>query len=156
MMANKPVIGWREWVGLPEFGDFRIKAKIDTGAKTSAIHAFRIEEITDRGVASLRFSLHPEQRCKQPEVHCVAVITGQRTVRSSSGHEELRYMITTDISLGGAVFPIDITLTNRDDLGFRMLLGRDGLRPRFIIDPARSYLMGRAPDRAGQSISEKV
>ncbi len=143
--TTKPIIGWREWVGLPELGIEQIKAKIDTGAKTSALHAIRIEETTERGVPVLHFYVHPQQRHKNPEIPCIAEISDRRKIRSSNGQEELRYLITTHLSLGDMFFPVDVSLTNRNDLGFRMLLGRDALKDQFIIDPSQSYLVGNIP-----------
>lgn len=139
------LIGWREEAGLPDFGIERINAKIDTGAKTSAIHAFRIRETVIGGVDHVEFYLHPAQRRKKPEVFCRAPIAGRRTIRSSNGQEEERYVIETVLQLGPRRFRMDLTLTNRDAMGFRLLIGRDALARRFLVDPGASYLLDDQP-----------
>lgn len=147
--AGKPkktvrsVIGWREWASLPDFEIDRINAKIDTGAKTSAIHAFKISEVMIEGDCYVDFYLHPMQRRKQPQVHCQAPLAGKRIIRSSNGQEEERYVIETRLRLGARLLKIDLTLTNRDAMGFRLLIGRDALRRKFMIDPGSSYLLDR-------------
>lgn len=139
----RPMIGWREWADLPDFDVSRVNAKIDTGAKSSAIHAFRIRETVLDGVDHVEFYLHPVQRRKKPEVFCRAPVADRRVIRSSNGQEEERYVIETRLKLGGRLWKIDLTLTNRDAMGFRLLLGRDALRRKFIIDPGASYLLNR-------------
>lgn len=139
----KTIIGWREWASLPEFGAHEVNAKIDTGAKTSAIHAFRIVEKKIDGVMHVEFYLHPLQRRRHPEIFCRAPIADRRLVRSSNGQEQLRPVIRTRLRLGVRSWLIDLTLTNRDAMGFRMLIGRDALRRRFLVDPGASYLLGR-------------
>lgn len=136
---NYVVIGWREWVSLPELGVKWIKAKIDTGARTSALHAFGIERFRHSGKEKLRFDVHPLQRNDRKIIHCVANIVDIRTVTDSGGHREHRYVIETPMVLGGVEMMIEITLTNRSFMTFRMLLGRKALHNYFIIDPATSY-----------------
>jgi hypothetical protein len=138
-----PVIGWREWAALPDLGIGRIKAKIDTGARTSTIHAWNIalrEQPDGRWVS---FDLHPVQRNNAVVVSCRAPLADMREIRSSSGHAEHRYVIMTRLKLGEAEWPIQLSLTNRDEMGFRMLLGRTALRNRVIINPGRSFLTTR-------------
>lgn len=138
---RKPVvIGWREWVGLPDLGIAAIKAKIDTGARTSAIHAFRPRIVEDGDERLIHFSLHPVQHHRRPEIACIAPLVGHRHIRSSNGQIEERLVIATTMVMAGVVWPVQLTLTNRDDMGFRMLIGRRALRRRFLVDPSRSYV----------------
>ena len=138
-----PVIGWREWVSLPAFGINKIKAKIDTGARTSALHAFALTPFQEDGIAKIRFAIHPFQHDVTSIVHCIANIVDKRFVTDSGGHEEERYVIETMITIAGQSWLIEITLTERENMLFRMLLGRRALRKRFIINPARSFLTSR-------------
>jgi hypothetical protein len=117
-------IGWREWVGLPGLGVAAIKAKIDTGARTSAVHAYRIEPFRRAGALWLRFELHPLQRSDATKVACEARAVDERQVRNSGGGVERRYIIETLLKIGEEVWPIELALANRDQMGFRMLLGR--------------------------------
>ena len=135
----KIVIGWREWVALPELDVEQIKVKIDTGARTSAIHAFEISPFERNGARYVRFSLHPMQHRRNPVVRCEAPLVDERIVTSSNGKQEHRYVIETTVKLGETTWPIEMTLTNRDEMGFRMLLGRSALRKRFVVDPGGSY-----------------
>ena len=138
-----PVIGWREWVALPDFGIDAIKAKIDTGARTSAIHAFDIRPFTERGVPWVSFVLRPAQRHRNPSIQCTAPVVDERKIRSSNGEQERRHVIEVEARLGETVWLIELSLTNRDELGFRMLLGREAVRRHFLVDPDRSYLIDR-------------
>jgi hypothetical protein len=140
-------IGWREWVNLPDLGVEAIKAKIDTGARTSALHAYRIEPFRRAGVLWLRFELHPMQRSQAGKVNCEARAIDERTVRNSGGGIERRYIIKTLLKLGEQAWPIELALANRDQMGFRMLLGRTALEGRALIEPGRSYLLGTRPSR---------
>jgi hypothetical protein len=146
MAANdeKPItLGWREWVQLPDLGLDGIKAKIDTGARTSALHAFEVTPFTESGVRRVRFKMHPNQRDKETVVECVADIKDERLVRDSGGHQEKRWVIESVICIGDDSWPIEMTLTARDDMLFRMLLGRTAMRGRAIVNPSRSYLTGK-------------
>ncbi|HEY9763331.1 MAG TPA: ATP-dependent zinc protease [Trichocoleus sp.] len=135
-----PVIGWREWVALPELGITGIKAKIDTGARSSAIHAFDVEVFQQQGKKMVRFKVHPLQRDSICVVAGEVPLLDERVVRNSGGHGQLRAVIETSVNIGGQVWPIELTLTNRDVMGFRMLLGRQAIRHRFLVDSGRSYL----------------
>ena len=137
-------LGWREWVSLPALGIERIKAKVDTGARTSALHAFEIEEIQNQGRRCVRFKMHPLQRDNDTEIECVADVIDQRVVRDSGGHKELRWVIRTDVLIGPHRWPAEFTLTSRDDMLFRMLLGRTAIKNKAIVNPSRSYLVGKA------------
>lgn len=137
---EKRVIGWREWVALPELGITAVKAKIDTGATTSSIHAIHIERFRRDGHDFARFQVHPLQRNSKKTVQAEAPLVEYRSVRSSSGHESSRPVILTTIELFGDSWPIELTLANRDQMGFRMLIGRRAMRKRFLVDPAASYL----------------
>ena len=138
-MTNKITVGWREWLGLPELGIDKIKAKVDTGARTSCIHAFRVEEFTQEEQVWVRFWVHPIQDDNNTEIQCQAKVIDQRTVTDSGGHQEQRYVIQTQLLIGGQQWPIEATLTNRDTMKFRMLLGRTAMAGRIVVDPELSY-----------------
>ena len=137
-----PLIGWREWLALPELGIERIKAKIDTGARTSALHAFDLEHLEIGGRPWVRFRVHPVQRDSRTTVEVTAALVGERRVKPSTGQASMRPVIRTRAILGRHRWPIEITLVNRDVMGFRMLLGRRAIRRRFLVDPGRSFLTG--------------
>ncbi|HEY3487539.1 MAG TPA: RimK/LysX family protein [Gammaproteobacteria bacterium] len=142
---GKNVLGWREWAGLPELAIPRIKVKIDTGARTSALHAFYIENFSRNGTEYVRFGIHTKQRSSQVEKQCIAPIIERRIVTDSGGHSEERVVILTPIIIGTEHWPVEITLTNRDAMKFRMLLGRSALSGRYRIDTGISYVAGK-PD----------
>ncbi len=155
MTSTKDVIGWREWVGLPDLGIGFVKVKIDTGARSSALHAFDIHLSSRHGAEIVRFKVHPFQRETSTTIVARAEVAEYREVRSSSGHRSLRPVIITPVTLGGESWPIELTLVNRDEMGFRMLLSRDALRGRFLIDPARSFVAGRGPPRRRRATKSK-
>lgn len=134
------VIGWREWVALPDLGVKAIKAKVDSGAKTSSLHAFDMKFYQRSGVEFVKFNLHPDQKTSKNEVQCKARIKEYRRVKSSNGATELRPVIITKVHLMEQSWEIEVTLTNRDEMGFRMLLGRQSLRKKFLIDSGKSFL----------------
>jgi hypothetical protein len=139
-MTDKPVIGWREWVSLPDLGVEWIKAKIDTGAKSSSIHAWDIE--VDDGTAEVQFNLYPQQDDESFVVAVHAPLVEHREVRSSNGEVDVRPVIRTPTLVRGHAYDIELTLTSRDEMGFRMLLGRSAIRRRFLVDAGRSFLGG--------------
>lgn len=143
-MIDSAIIGWREWVNLPDLGVPRIKAKIDTGARSSSLHAQVMDTYRRDGRNMVRFRMHPMQRDSKVEIVAEAPLIGHRSVRTSSGIRSLRPVIETEVVLMGARWPIELTLTRRDAMGFRMLLGRQAVRGRFLIDPGTSFLGRRA------------
>lgn len=136
-------VGWREWVALPELGLPVIKAKVDTGARTSALHAFSLERYRADGQDKIRFHMHPIQLQTKTVVICEALLKDEREVTDSGGHTELRYVIETPLHIGETAWPIELTLTNRDNMRFRMLIGRQAMNNVLLVDPARSYLQGK-------------
>ncbi len=143
-----PVAGWREWVALPELHIRWIKAKVDTGARSSTLHAVDVERFDRDGAPWVRFAVHPYQHDPRTTVRCEAPLVDERRVRSSAGHEEHRPVVATQLRIGASAYPIELTLTNRDAMGFRMLLGRQALRGRYVVDAGGSYLAAKRPPRA--------
>lgn len=139
-LRKHTTIGWREWVSLPGLGIVKIKAKVDTGARTSALHAFSLRPFTEKGKNKIRFDIHPFQHDTEQTIACVADVVDKRLVTDSGGHEEERFVIQTPITIAGQTWSIEITLTERENMLFRMLLGRSALRKRFIVNPARSFV----------------
>ncbi len=139
---SRLIIGWREWVSLPSIGIPCLKAKIDTGAKTSSIHAFSVDVFSDRGQPRVHFFVHPLQARRDTVVECFADLKDRRMVSDSGGHREKRYVIEIPIIVGTIEFPIEITLANRDTMSFRMLFGRSAM-VNMLVDPSKSYLLGR-------------
>ena len=137
------VAGWREWVGLPELGLDAVKAKLDTGARSSSLHADDVTIVVRDGVPFARFSVRPWQRTASGAVWGELPLLDERTVRSSTGHVETRPVVLGSVTIVGIVIPAEITLTNRDAMGFRMLIGREALRRRLLVNSGRSYVGGR-------------
>jgi len=135
------MVGWREWLALPELGIDRIKAKIDTGARTSALHAFYLDPFEQNDEHWIRFGIHPKQKETEEVKHCVAKIVDRRNVTDSGGHTEQRYVIQTTVRLGEQEIVAEMTLTDRENMRFRMLLGRTAMRDVCLVDSARSYLL---------------
>ena len=136
-------LGWREWVRLPQLGIEAIKAKVDTGARTSAIHAFELKTFSEAGREKVQFRIHPLQKDNETIVTCVADVLDKRVVTDSGGHKEERIVIATTLDIGPYSWPIEATLTARDTMLFRMLLGRTAIKGRAQVNPARSYLVGK-------------
>jgi hypothetical protein len=136
------LIGWREWVALPGLGLPAVKAKVDTGARTSSIHAFQVEAFVLRSTEMVRFRIHPLQFRKDIIVTCEAPIVDYRAVTDSGGHREKRFVIETDMKIGELFFPIELTLANRETMSHRMLIGRSAMK-HFMIDPPHEFLLGQ-------------
>ncbi|MFT5140355.1 MAG: hypothetical protein ACI9H8_002004 [Lysobacterales bacterium] len=140
-------LGWREWVSLPGLGIPRIKAKVDTGARTSVLHAFEVESFVLDGKQKVRFKMHPKQKNTLEIIECEADVVDQRIVSDSGGHKEQRWVIQTEMTIGTNNWPIEVTLTGRDDMMFRMLLGRTAIKGRAVVDSSKSYMQGRHPGK---------
>lgn len=138
-------LGWREWVSLPDLGLPQIKAKVDTGARTSAIHAFALKTYDKDGEERVEFRMHPNQKDNNTIAVCDAAVVDKRVVTDSGGHKEERLVIETELQIGEHAWTIEATLTSRDDMLFRMLLGRTAMKGRAIVNPGRSYLVGKPP-----------
>ena len=136
-------IGWREWVALPDLGIRRIKAKVDTGARSSSLHAYDVETFEKDQEDWVRFKVHPAQRSSQEVVEAEAKVLEFRSVRSSSGKASMRPVIITHVEWMGTRWPVELTLANRGEMGFRMLLGREAFRGRFVVDAGNSYYGGK-------------
>lgn len=146
LITQKQIIGKEEWCALPALHLPAIKAKIDSGARTSALHAENIHIYTARGERWVRFDVHPIQKARGITVHCRAKLLDERDVKSSSGHTERRPVIETNVRIGNATQLIQLTLTNRDSMGYRMLLGREAMQGRMLIDPEKSFIQGMHSD----------
>jgi hypothetical protein len=141
-LNSRRTAGWREWVGLTGLGVESIKAKLDTGARTSAIHAFDVESYKRDGELRVRFLIHPLQKDDRLAVACDEKVEDVRSVSNPGGRREKRYIVRTELSLGGEAWPIDLSLTDRDEMGFRLLIGRTAMHGRLLVDPQRSFRLG--------------
>jgi len=144
-VKNKINLGWREWLALPELGIQHIKCKIDTGARTSTIHADFIQADTASGI--VRFGIPSNNNTTSAQIICEEEIVDQRKITDSGGHPEIRYVIRTPVTIAENSWPIEITLTNRDNMRFKMLLGRTAMKGRLQVDPGRSFLLGKPPKK---------
>lgn len=157
--GEQTLVGWREWVGLPGVGVEWLKAKVDTGAQTSSLHAFGLKEFERDGAPWVRFEVHPWQRSADDAVTVELPVHDRRRVRSSSGHTERRIVVMLEVRLHGRTLPAEVTLTRRDAMGFRMLIGRELLAGDFLVDSAASFLGDRPPRevrRANKRVGERV
>lgn len=141
-MKTEKVLGWREWVSLPELGITWIKAKVDTGARTSALHAFELEPFKRGDKDWVRFSVHPLQGESDTVIQCESPVLERRDVTDSGGHLENRPVIETELVLGSLSKRIELTLTDRDTMRFKMLLGRTAMRPNLLVYPSQSFKLG--------------
>lgn len=153
--SELPLIGWREWVGLPDLGIKSIKAKVDSGARSSSLHAFHVRVVEVDGKQIVRFKVHPLQRSTKEVTEIEAEVLEFRSVKSSSGKATRRPVILTHVELLGQVWPIELTLANRDDMGFRMLLGREAFRDRMLVDGGKSYFGGQPKKKKKKRIKKK-
>ncbi len=140
---DKQILGWREWLGFPDLGIPQVKAKVDTGARTSCLHAFLVETFERKGKAWVHFDIHPIQGNTDHVLHCEAPLLERRIIRDSGGHEEMRYVIETTVRIGENRQLIEVTLTDRDNMKFRALLGRSAICERYLVDCQRSYVQGK-------------
>ena len=140
---SRRIAGWREWVGLKGLGVESIKAKLDTGARTSALHAFDVESYSRDGELRVRFFVHPVQKDDTLKVACDELVADIRTVSNPGGRREKRYIIRTDLSMGEEAWPIELSLTDRDEMGFRLLIGRTTMQGRLVIDPDHSFRLAK-------------
>ncbi|WP_413998746.1 30S ribosomal protein S6--L-glutamate ligase [Flavobacterium sp. W1B] len=143
MSQNKVILGSEEWCSFPELGIPTIKARVDSGAKTSALHAINIAPFIKNDANWVKFDINPIQNNLKTVIHCEAPLIDKRIVKSSSGFREQRYVIQTSLMIGDSNWPIEMTLTNRDSMGFRMLLGREAMSGRVLVDPEQKYLLGQ-------------
>jgi len=152
---NKILLGWREWVCLPDLGIDAVKAKVDTGARSSALHTFKLETFSEDGVGKVRFWIHPDQHDLSVVKECTATLLDERNVTDSGGHTELRPVISTPVKLGAITKHIEMTLTNRENMKFRMLLGRTAMLGDCMVDPEKSYLLGE-PNKTASNTREEL
>lgn len=139
---KKIIVGSEEWCTFPSLNIPAIKARVDSGAKTSSIHAFNIHSFTRNGQAWVSFEVHPIQNDRKTNVRCESPVVDRRYVKSSSGTREKRYVISAPVQIGGDIWEIELTLTNRDSMGYRMLLGREAMNGRMLVDPEASFALG--------------
>lgn len=139
-----PVIGWKEWAALPDLNIPRLKVKMDTGARTSALHTYFIEPFVKDGKEMVRFGVHPLQKTDDPSIICEAQVIDKRRIKNTGGQKEVRYIISTNIKMGEKLFPLELSLANRDAMLFRMLVGRTALKGRFVIDPSKIHTLDAA------------
>lgn len=151
------VVGWREYVSLPHLGVPKIKAKLDTGARSCALHAVQIRYVERHGITCVQFAVHPQQRNTREIIHCEAPLVEERYVMDSGGKRTLRPVIATFVVLADQLIPIELTLVARDEMGFRMLVGRQAIRGKFLVDAGRSFVTGKPRRRKpkGHSATKK-
>jgi hypothetical protein len=141
--SKLPNIGWREWVGLPDLVSRKIKVKVDTGARSSSLHASEIQHFEKNGQTFVRFKVHPYHQSPDRSVEAKARVIEFRAVRSSSGASTMRPVIVTKVVLLDQIWPVELTLADRGSMGFRMLLGREAIRGRFLVDAGQSFYGGK-------------
>lgn len=142
-MTEKIIVGWEEWCSLPQLGLIAIKAKVDTGATTSSLHAFNITPYEAEGILHVRFQIDPLQKGDGVVKLCSAPVVDRRVISDSGGHREERYIISTCFTLGGKSWEIELSLTDRESMQYKMLLGRRAMENMVMVDPAGSFLQGK-------------
>lgn len=150
----KITLGWREFISIPELSIKQIKAKVDTGARTSALHVTNLKIIKRGQTKFADFTVHPNQHTSDPEIHTRHKISSFKVVKSSNGISSKRPVIKANIMIGLEKKEIEITLVNRDLMGFRLLLGRTALRPNCIVDPGKSFLLNKNMSTVRKSVKE--
>jgi ribosomal protein S6--L-glutamate ligase len=140
---QKLIVGWREWAQLPELDIDMIKVKVDTGAKTSALHAFQVIPFSLMGQDWVEFDLHPIQDNDSIVHTCACPIVDYRWITSSNGQRQQRFVIRTTLRIGEFQSRIEISLASRDEMGFRMLVGRDAIKGHLLVDPSHSFLLSQ-------------
>ena len=150
---DSQILGWREWIGFPELGIPQVKAKVDTGARSSCLHAFLVEPFERDGRQWVHFDMHPMQGNSSDVIRCEAPVLERRIIRDSGGHEELRYVIETVITIGDNRLCAEVTLTDRDSMKFRALLGRTAISGHYLVDCSHSYLVGKRKKKRRHSNS---
>jgi hypothetical protein len=155
MGKDKIIVGWREWISVPGLNIKGIKAKIDTGARTSALHAINLKPFEKDGQLKIKFGVYPLQRRNDIVVNCQADVIDHRRVTSSDGQSEMRYIVHASIKLEDLFWPVELSLTNRKSMRFRMLLGRSAISGSVMVDPARSYIMGRKLSKVYSKLKKK-
>lgn len=146
------IVGWKEWVTLPDFDIPAVMAKIDTGAFTSSLHAYDIEYFRKNGEKYVRFTVHPIQKNTKITRVCEAKLVDKRHVKNSGGDEEKRPVIKTKISIGGIERIIELNLTNRDSMGMRMLIGRKALKDKMLVNPSHRFLFGKLSSKTAKKM----
>lgn len=147
-ISSKIIVGNEEWCAFPDLGIPAIKARVDTGAKTSCLHAFNMKTFKRKGVVWVGFEIHPLQKNRHVCVWCEAPVVDKRLVKSSTGDSQKRHVIKTPLQIGNDCWEIEVTLTNRDSMGYRMLLGREAMNGRMLVDPAMSFCLGEVTSEA--------
>ena len=142
-LRNKVIVGREEWCSFPEIGIPAVKCRVDSGAKTSALHAVNITPFKKNGVSWIKFDVHPLQNDEETTINCESPVYDKRKVKSSSGNSELRFVIKTTLSITEETWDIEVTLTNRDNMGYRMLLGREAMIGKMLVDPEANCLLGQ-------------
>jgi ribosomal protein S6--L-glutamate ligase len=146
------IVGWKEWVSLPELELFAVKAKVDTGANTSSLHAYNIEYFTKNGLKYVRFEVHPIQKNSRIKRVCVAPLVEKKHVRSSSGTQQKRPVIKTSLKIGNNIWTINLNLTNRDSMGMRMLIGREALAGKILVNATHKFLHGKLSQKKSKEL----